>query len=183
MNRILDAIQRDRVIAIARNIPAEEICALAEAILLGGLHLMEVTFNHAKEEGIANTIKSIQLLNERFAGTMFIGAGTVLTEREVGLAADAEIRFARDCGADLVKLFPASALGPAYIKALAGPMPEIPLLATGGINPGNIAQYIAAGAAGAGVGGNLVSLSAVRAGDFAAIADVARQYVAAVQGA
>lgn len=216
MEKILSTIQAEKVIAIARNVPSAEIVDLAEAILQGGLSLMEVTFDHSRPDGIKNTLASIEMLNKALDGKMCVGAGTVLTPEQVKQAADAgakyiispdmreevicqtkklglisipgamtptEIRRAYDTGADLVKLFPASILGPAYIKSIRGPLPFIPLLATGGINPGNIGQYLAVGAAGAGVGGNLVSLDLVRKGDFEAITAVAKEYVAAVQEA
>ena len=216
MEKILSTIQAEKVIAIARNVPSAEIVDLAEAILQGGLSLMEVTFDHSRPDGIKNTLASIEMFNKALDGKMCVGAGTVLTPEQVKQAADAgakyiispdmreevicqtkklglisipgamtptEIRRAYDTGADLVKLFPASILGPAYIKSIRGPLPFIPLLATGGINPGNIGQYLAVGAAGAGVGGNLVSLDLVRKGDFEAITAVAKEYVAAVQEA
>ena len=212
MEKILSTIQAEKVIAIARNVPSAEIVDLAEAILQGGLSLMEVTFDHSRPDGIKNTLASIEMLNKALDGKMCVGAGTVLTPEQVKQAADAgakyiispdmreevicqtkklglfsmtptEIRRAYDTGADLVKLFPASILGPAYIKSIRGPLPFIPLLATGGINPGNIGQYLAVGAAGAGVGGNLVSLDLVRKGDFEALTAVEKEYVAAVQEA
>ena len=216
MEKLLATIQKEKVIAIARCVPAAEIVKLAGAILEGGLSLMEVTFDHSRPDGIKNTLASIEMLNRELGGRMNVGAGTVLTPEQVRQAADAgakyiispdmreevicqtkklglisipgamtptEVRKAYDTGADLVKLFPASILGPAYIKSIRGPLPFIPLLATGGINPGNIGQYLAAGAAGAGVGGNLVSVELVRKGDFEAIAAVAREYVEAVQEA
>ena len=216
MEKLLATIQKEKVIAIARCVPAAEIVKLAGAILEGGLSLMEVTFDHSRPDGIKNTLASIEMLNRELGGRMNVGAGTVLTPEQVRQAADAgakyiispdmreevicqtkklglisipgamtptEVRKAYDTGADPVKLFPASILGPAYIKSIRGPLPFIPLLATGGINPGNIGQYLAAGAAGAGVGGNLVSVELVRKGDFEAIAAVAREYVEAVQEA
>lgn len=214
MNQVLQTIQMDKVVVIARNVPADVICDLAGAIFEGGLHCIEVTFNHSDAGGIENTLKSIRLLGTHFSNKMHIGAGTVLAEDEVKMAAEAgasyiispdmreeviretkkqqlisipgamtptEIRSARDFGADLVKLFPASSLGPAYFKAIRGPLPDIPLLATGGINAGNIGQYLSAGAVGAGVGGNLVSLKSIYDGDFAAITRAAQEYVSAIR--
>ncbi|MDO4547436.1 MAG: bifunctional 4-hydroxy-2-oxoglutarate aldolase/2-dehydro-3-deoxy-phosphogluconate aldolase [Clostridia bacterium] len=213
MRRVLDIITEQRVIAIARCVPRQEIENLARAIGEGGLSCIEVTFDHSGDEGIKNTLESIRALKTRFGDSMAIGAGTVLSEDEVDMAADAgaeyiispdtvpevikrtrslnlisipgamtpsEIHRAYDLGANLVKLFPASCLGTAYIKAVRGPLPHIPLLATGGINPENIGQYLAAGALGAGVGGNLVSLKLIQQGRFDEITRTAEAYARAV---
>jgi 2-dehydro-3-deoxyphosphogluconate aldolase/(4S)-4-hydroxy-2-oxoglutarate aldolase len=87
-----------------------------------------------------------------------------------------EILRAWQLGADIVKLFPASAGGPSYIKAVRGPLPHIPLSAVGGVNTENIADFLAAGACCAGVGGNLANSSWVASGEFARITQAARDY-------
>lgn len=76
---------------------------------------------------------------------------------------------AHAAGADIVKMFPAALLGPAYFKALRGPLAHIRLAAVGGVDSGNAAQFLQAGACCLGVGGSLVSLPAIAVGDFAAL--------------
>ena len=86
-----------------------------------------------------------------------------------------EITAAHRWGADFVKVFPASNLGPAYIKAVRGPLNHIRLLAVGGISEKNVAEFIRAGCAGAGVGGNLVNKEWIRNGEFQKITELARE--------
>ena len=83
-------------------------------------------------------------------------------------------------GADLVKLFPAGVLGPEYIKALKAPLKHIPVTAVGGVTPQNAPDFLAAGCAGVGVGGNLVSPKLVAEGRLEEIAETARAYGKAV---
>ena len=92
-----------------------------------------------------------------------------------------EIVTAWEAGADVVKVFPSEVLGPAYLKAIRGPLPQIKLMPTGGIDVTNAADYLKAGAVALGVGGNLVDPKLVAAGDFAKITQLARQYVEIVK--
>lgn len=209
----LDFILENKVIAIVRGISSDKVCNLAEALVKGGLACVEVTFDHSSEEKLADTLKSIELLNQNFKGRLLAGAGTVLTvqQAEQAVAAGAEyiispnvnvdvikktkelgkvsipgaltpseIVTAYEAGADIVKLFPAALFGPAYFKAVKAPLKHIPLTAVGGISPANIADFLAAGAVGAGVGGNLVSPKLVDEGRFDEITEIARSYVEAV---
>ena len=84
-------------------------------------------------------------------------------------------------GADLVKLFPAGVLGPAYIKALKAPLKHIPVTAVGGVTPENTPDFLAAGCVGVGVGGNLVSPRLVAEGRWEEITAAARAYAEAVR--
>lgn len=95
-----------------------------------------------------------------------------------------EIVAAWRAGADMVKVFPASALGGAsYLKAIKAPLPNIDLVPTGGVTPENAPALIAAGAAALGVGGDLVDLPALREGRGESIAERARQYIEIVRRA
>ena len=97
-----------------------------------------------------------------------------------GALTPTEINNAYDAGADFVKVFPAAQLGPAYIKAVRGPLNHIPLLAVGGVNEKNIADFIKAGCCGAGVGGNLVNKQWIAAGEWDRITALAKEFVEAV---
>ena len=90
-----------------------------------------------------------------------------------GALTPTEIAAAYEMGADVVKIFPASVLGPSYIKAVKAPLKHIPVMAVGGINEKNARDYIAAGAAGVGVGGNLVNRQWVSEGKFDEIGRIA----------
>jgi 2-dehydro-3-deoxyphosphogluconate aldolase/(4S)-4-hydroxy-2-oxoglutarate aldolase len=100
-----------------------------------------------------------------------------------GCFSPTEILTAWNAGADIVKVFPATALGPAYFRDLRGPLPQLKLMPTGGVTLENAGDWIAAGAAAIGAGTALVDRKAVNAGDYAAIADLARQFVDAVRAA
>lgn len=98
-----------------------------------------------------------------------------------GALTPSEIVTAYEAGADIVKLFPAAVFGPAYFKAVKAPLKHIPVTAVGGISPENIADFLAAGAVGAGVGGNLVSPKLVAEGRFDEITKIARSYAEALK--
>lgn len=93
-----------------------------------------------------------------------------------GAMTPTETAFAWQCGADIVKLFPAGLLGPAYVKAVKAPLKHIPVSAVGNITVDNCADFIHAGAVGVGVGGSLVSALLVKEGHFDKITATARAY-------
>jgi 2-dehydro-3-deoxyphosphogluconate aldolase/(4S)-4-hydroxy-2-oxoglutarate aldolase len=94
-----------------------------------------------------------------------------------GCFSPTEILAAWDAGADVVKVFPATALGPGYFKDLRGPLPHVKLMPTGGVSLENAGDWIRAGAIAIGVGGALVDPTLVAAGDYAAITDRAKRFV------
>jgi 2-dehydro-3-deoxyphosphogluconate aldolase/(4S)-4-hydroxy-2-oxoglutarate aldolase len=98
----------------------------------------------------------------------------------LGALTPTEARAALAAGADVVKVFPASSVGgPGHVKALASVLPQVAFCPTGGVEPGNLAAYLAAGAAFVGMGGALVDEKRIAAGDRAAIEAAARQIVPA----
>lgn len=114
----------------------------------------------------------------------------VATARQAGVAVlpgaltPTELIHASELGADMVKIFPAQALGgPSYIRALRGPFPTLLLVPTGGVTLETVGDFIRAGAAAVGVGGELVSRDALKRGDYDAIGALARQFLTAVQAA
>jgi len=100
-----------------------------------------------------------------------------------GCFSPTEILAAWDAGADVVKVFPATALGPAYFKDLRGPLPHVKLLPTGGVSLENAGDWIRAGAVAIGVGGALIDPKLVAAGNYAAITERARRFVERVRTA
>ncbi len=94
-----------------------------------------------------------------------------------------EIVNAWECGADLVKVFPATALGPQYIKDVLAPLSHIRLLPTGGVSLDNIEQFIQAGASAVAVGGNLVDSRLVREKNWDALTENARKYAETIRRA
>jgi 2-dehydro-3-deoxyphosphogluconate aldolase/(4S)-4-hydroxy-2-oxoglutarate aldolase len=82
-------------------------------------------------------------------------------------------------GVHVVKLFPASLGGTAFLKALRGPFPDVSFVPTGGVSPSNLADWLAAGAVAVGAGGELCSAKAMAIGNWAAITAVAEQFSSA----
>lgn len=98
-----------------------------------------------------------------------------------GAMTPTEIEAAWEAGAQVVKVFPARAFGPAYLKDLLSPMPELKLMPTGGVDLHNTSDYIKNGAFGVGIGGNLVDPKRIAAQEWAELTAMARAYVQAVK--
>jgi 2-dehydro-3-deoxyphosphogluconate aldolase / (4S)-4-hydroxy-2-oxoglutarate aldolase len=109
-------------------------------------------------------------LCNRYAIPYMPGAGTM-----------GEVLAAMECGADIVKVFPGETLGPAFVKATRGPLPQAALMPTGGVTLENVGEWIAAGAVAVGVGGNLTA--GAKTGDYAGIATLARKFVEKIKEA
>lgn len=212
--QVIAAVRAERLIVIVRGVESEKLIPLAEAMYAGGVRLLEITYRADGAVSDEETAGNIRALCGHFGDRMAIGAGTVLTERQVRLTAEAggkyiispntnetviratreaglvsipaaytptEIEQAYEAGADFVKLFPVTALGPGYVKAVRGPLPHIPLLAVGGVDLSNLADYAKAGVCGFGIGGNIVDKAALKTGDYAAVTALAGQYVKAIR--
>jgi 2-dehydro-3-deoxyphosphogluconate aldolase/(4S)-4-hydroxy-2-oxoglutarate aldolase len=100
-----------------------------------------------------------------------------------GALTPTEIAAAWAAGVDMVKLFPANHFGPKYIKDIHGPMPDVKITPTGGVDLTTIKAWLDAGAAALGVGSALVKKDLMRAGDWAGLTALARQYTVAVAAA
>ena len=208
---IEQAVRESRIVAIVRGFSPDTCLRLAEAYLSGGVRLVEVTFRQDAPETWRETAAAVQAIRARFAGEVRVSAGTVLTEEQLRICAEAggeymvtpnvnpaliracaarglaalagaltpsEAVAAREAGASFVKVFPAGALGPAYVQALRAPLAHIPFLAVGGVGPENVADFMRAGCVGAGVGGNLANREWIAAGAWGRITDAARLLVA-----
>jgi 2-dehydro-3-deoxyphosphogluconate aldolase/(4S)-4-hydroxy-2-oxoglutarate aldolase len=101
-----------------------------------------------------------------------------------GALTPTEILDAWNAGADIVKVFPASSMGgPAYLRALKGPLPHVKMIPTGGVSINDAVDYVRAGAEAVGVGGDLIDINALRRGETDRITDAAKAYVAQVAAA
>ena len=98
-----------------------------------------------------------------------------------GALTPTEVTTAHRAGADFVKLFPAGVFGPDYVKAVRAPISNVDLLVVGGVNEKNVAAFLAAGAIGAGIGGNLVNTAWVKANAYEKITETARLLVDSVK--
>ena len=137
----------------------------------------------------AGTVTTLEMLEAAYqAGAKFIvspdmNPQVIAKTAELGLVSmpgamtPTEILTAYRAGADFVKIFPVANLGAAYVKAVRGPLNQIPLLAVGGVNEKNVGDFIKAGAVGAGVGGNLVNKDWIAAGEFDKITALAKEFI------
>jgi 2-dehydro-3-deoxyphosphogluconate aldolase/(4S)-4-hydroxy-2-oxoglutarate aldolase len=91
-----------------------------------------------------------------------------------------EILEAHDAGADIVKVFPATTLGPQYIKDVRAPLPQVKLMPTGGVSPENAGDWIRAGAVAVAAGSQVLDAKAIDNGRFEIVTDNARRMVASV---
>ena len=98
-----------------------------------------------------------------------------------GALTPSEIVTAYQAGASIVKLFPAGSFGLDYVKAIRGPINHIPLMAVGGINEENVAQFLNNGFCSAGIGSNVVKNALISKGDFVGLTKIAKMFVDAIQ--
>ncbi len=187
-DEIARVIRESGVVAIVRGTSASTLGRLCEALRQGGIRAIEVTFN---TRGAPKMIEELvdkhaaglivgagTVLDADTARTAILsGASFVLAPNlnlEVietchrydvlpvpGAMTPTEILSAWSAGAEIVKVFPAGSLGPRYFRELRGPLPQVEMMAVGGVNLDNAAGFIEAGAAALGVGGELVNRSAV----------------------
>lgn len=141
----------------------------------------------------AGTVTSVELVEKAHAaGAKYIVSpdlqpDVIARTRELGMVSlpgaftATEISNAYHAGADFVKVFPSAQAGPAYIKAIRGPLNHIPLLAVGGVDEKNAAAFMKAGCSGIGVGGNLVNKEWIAGGEWSKITELAREFIAAVE--
>jgi 2-dehydro-3-deoxyphosphogluconate aldolase/(4S)-4-hydroxy-2-oxoglutarate aldolase len=196
------------IVAVIRASSGDLLADVADALLAGGVDVMEVTFT------VPGAVKVLERVADRLGSRVLLGAGTVLdpetaraallagaefivapnTNLEVirlcrrysklvmpGAFTPTEVVTAWEAGADIVKVFPADFTGPAHLKVLHGPLPQIRLMPTGGVTLDTAADFLKAGACALGVGSALVEKKAVEAGDFARIEALAKQFVAIVR--
>lgn len=136
------------------------------------VELVEMTYNH-KGQYIISPDTDIDVIKR----TRELGMVSM-----PGAMTPSEIKQAYNAGADFVKLFPAGSLGAGYVKAIKAPLNHIPILAVGGISDKNVQEFLAAGADGFGIGGNLAKKAWIDAGEFDKLTEAAKAAVAAIKG-
>jgi 2-dehydro-3-deoxyphosphogluconate aldolase/(4S)-4-hydroxy-2-oxoglutarate aldolase len=204
LRRVLDS----GIVAVVRAHDSHHLVEVARALADGGVHVVEITMSvpnaidvirHVDQElgdrlllGAGTVLDAETARAVILAGAEFIVAPTLnldvirLCRRYdklvmPGAFTPTEILTAWEAGADIVKVFPADAVGPAFFKAMRGPLPQIRLMPTGGVDLTTAADFLKAGACCLGIGGQLVEPKAVAERNFDRIRDLARQYVAIVQ--
>jgi 2-dehydro-3-deoxyphosphogluconate aldolase/(4S)-4-hydroxy-2-oxoglutarate aldolase len=196
------------IVAVVRSPDSRQLVEATRALADGGVTVVEITMTVPNALEVVREVR--QALGDRIllgagtildpetaraallAGAEYLVAPTVnldvirLCQRYdklvmPGAFTPTEILSAWEAGADVVKVFPADVVGPAFFNALRGPLPQVRLMPTGGVDLKTAADFLRAGACCLGVGGQLVEPKAVAEGNFDRIRDLARQYVAVVK--
>lgn len=211
MNKIdiLKRITDVGVVAVVRAESPEAAVLVSEACIQGGIPAIEVTFTVPDATSVirslvgrfspkdllvgAGTVLDAQTARAAIlAGAQFVVGPNFDPETArlcgryqipylPGCATVTEIVRAMEAGCDILKLFPGSAFGPSYVKAVKGPLPQVNLMPTGGVSLENVADWVKAGVVAVGVGGELTAPA--KKGDYEAVAQNARDFVAAVAAA
>lgn len=196
------------IVAVVRSQDSEQLVEVVRALADGGVTVAEITMT---VPGALDVVKQVRAaLGDRvllgagtildtetaraalLAGAEYIVAPTLnldvikLCQRYdklvmPGAFTPTEILAAWEAGADIVKVFPADVVGPAFFKAIKGPLPQIRVMPTGGVDLTTAATFLKAGACCLGIGSQLVEPGAVAAGNFMRIRQLAQQYVAIVK--
>ncbi|PFP15971.1 2-dehydro-3-deoxyphosphogluconate aldolase [Bacillus sp. AFS073361] len=180
LQKILD----HKLIAIIRGAHPEDTLSIVRSLYEGGIRVVEITMNSPKAlsaiemvadkfgkemaVGAGTVLDPESARSALLAGAQFILSPTMkpetirMTKRYGAVSIPAaytptEILEGYEQGGDIIKVFPATTLGPQFIKDIRGPLPQIPLLPTGGVGLNNMKDYLAAGAAGLGIGSSLVN--------------------------
>src|SRR5215467_5693351 len=196
------------VVAVVRAPDSQQLVEVARALADGGITVVEITMTVPNALEVLGQVR--RALGDRLllgagtvldpettravmlAGAEYIVAPTLnldvirLCQRYdklvmPGAFTPTEVLTAWEAGADIVKVFPADVVGPAFFRALRGPLPQVKLMPTGGVDLNTAAEFLKAGAVCLGVGGQLVDPKLVAASDFARITTLAKQYVEIVK--
>jgi 2-dehydro-3-deoxyphosphogluconate aldolase/(4S)-4-hydroxy-2-oxoglutarate aldolase len=199
------------VTAVLRGIDEDDIVPVAEAVHAGGVRALEVTADAKRCSemiaaadraldgtdaivGAGTVMDAAAARNVIEAGAEFVLAPNLDTDvidvcnREQvlavpGVMTPTEAAAAMEAGADLLKMFPASTVGPGHIGALQGPLGDVPVMPTGGVDTDNVADYFEAGAVAVGAGSALVDYDAIEREDWDGVRESAAEFVAAVEDA
>lgn len=204
LKRLLDC----GIVAVVRSESGEQLAEVVSALADGGVTAAEITFTVPDATEVIRLVR--KRLGDRIvlgagtvldpetaraallAGAEFLVSPTVNTEvirlcrrydKAImpGAFTPTEVLTAWEAGADVVKIFPADVGGPPYLKALRGPLPQVRVMPTGGVDLTTAESFLRAGACCLGVGSSLVEPAAIRAGDFSRIRSLAEQYVSIVR--
>jgi 2-dehydro-3-deoxyphosphogluconate aldolase/(4S)-4-hydroxy-2-oxoglutarate aldolase len=204
---VVDRVQQSGVVAIVRLADGGQLCEVTRALGDGGVRVIEITMTVPRAVALieslaaelpadfvlgagtvldAATARAVIRAGARFVVSPVFKKEIVDACREANCAVmpgaftPTEVLQAWEAGADIVKVFPSTSLGPTYVKDLRGPLPHVRLMPTGGVTRENAGDWIRAGAVAIGAGSALVDPAAVKAGRFDVIRDNARAFVAAV---
>ncbi len=199
---VLGKIVDSGLVCVIRADSPDQAARIAEACALGGVAALEITFTVPGASGViahlaknfagkilvgAGTVLDPETARIAIlAGAQFVVSPSLNKETArlcnryqipymPGAGTIGEVVLAMECGADIVKVFPGEILGPAFVKAVKGPLPQASLMPTGGVSIDNVSKWIEAGCVAVGVGGNLTA--GAKTGDYASITELAKQFV------
>lgn len=206
---ILSRLTGVGLVAVVRATSVDGALRICEALLEGGCSALEVTFTvpgapkviealaarYGTEELILGAGTVLDPETARIAllsGATYIVSPALNVETVrlcnryqvpimPGAMTPREVIEGLEAGADIIKIFPGEAFGPGFLKALKGPLPQAPLMPTGGVDLANVCEWIRAGAVAVGVGSSLIG--AANTGDYAGVSATARQFIAAITAA
>lgn len=207
---IVATIERTGIVAIVRMNEPEKLRAVVDAIAEGGVRVLEITMTVPGAVELirrlaptlppdfllgagtvldADTVARVVDAGARFVVSPIFRRSVIAAchERDVpampGCFTPTEILEAWDAGADVVKVFPATALGPTYLKDVRAPLPQVKLMPTGGVTLDNAGDWLRAGAVAVGVGTALLDAKAIAAADYGVLRANAERIVANVRAA
>ena len=210
MNETLSRLVDSGVVAVLRGVEADQLIEITEALREGGVTAVEITadtpdvagkigevadsFDDEVVVGTGTVLDSETARTTLMAGAEFVVSPSLHEDvietcnrygavTAPGVMTPTEAIRGYEAGADFVKVFPAKTVGPAHLGAMKGPLGQIPMMPTGGVGPGNAADYIDAGAFAVGAGGALVDYDAAERGDYESITETAREFVNVVEEA
>lgn len=191
------------LVAVVRAETDDQALRISEAVLAGGCPAVEVTFTvpgaHRVIEALAARYQPSELilgagtvLDPETARIALLSGATYVVSPSLNLETARlchryqapimpgamtirEVIEGMEAGADIIKLFPGETFGPSFIKSIKGPLPQAPLMPTGGVEVANVAQWIAAGAVAVGAGSSLTG--SAKTGDYIQITRIAREFI------
>ncbi|MBP8997828.1 MAG: bifunctional 4-hydroxy-2-oxoglutarate aldolase/2-dehydro-3-deoxy-phosphogluconate aldolase [Anaerolineaceae bacterium] len=205
---VLEKVKELGLLAVIRGPSADLTVQMVDALVEGGVKGIEITYSTPDAEdvvrrlalkygesillGMGTLTKAEQAASAKEAGAMFLVSPVCEDELVKAMVASrlltmagaltpTEVLKAYTMGVDVVKIFPGSLGGPAYIKALKGPFPYIPMMPTGGVNASNAADWFAAGVVAVGAGSELCPPQLAKEGKFAEISQRAVEFVKVIQ--
>lgn len=209
-NALIEQIEREVLIAVVRTATAEQAVETGRALLRGGIRLLEITMTIPDSPHVISTLAAEagdgvvlgagtvltppQALAVLRAGARFIvspilvrSLATLCKDHDavsmLGALSPTEMVEAAHAGSDFIKVFPIDTVGgPAYIRAVRAPLPDLKLVPSGGVKLDNLGTYLDAGAAALALGSDLLPSRLVEQGAWDAIEERARTYLATLEG-
>lgn len=206
----LNRIAETGIVLIIRLDSEEEALAVADAAVEGGIKALEITMSVPNALGIIRTLSDKYknddvlvgagtILDAETARAAILAGAEMLVSPQLnpdmirvanryqavtisGAYTPTEIFDTLQAGADIVKLFPAETLGPQFVKTVTAPLPQAPIVPTGGVTPQNVQEWLQAGCIGVGVG-SYITKAAQQDGDYSRVTSAAREFLAAVAAA